>query len=292
MFRRPIWMPPSWSSSASPNRLAEAMRWDRDTLWPKHNLPAGIPVAEVQGTMKPYDYQVLLWVAKRHSSSRDAASSTSPDLDAMNPKYLILRGEDRMPNMERIELARTEAAGLVDVSLWHNPGHLPRAWIVHRVEVLPPLASHDPRDVWRRTEQVYYPGGRPRDLRESAVVEAAVRLDGEQGPAGGEACRVSRCDPCRVEIEAELKQPGLVVLSDQFFPGWHLEVETPGQGSRQVPILRTNRMMRGAWLGAGRHRLIYRCRPASFLWGAWLSGVGWIALGAIALFGFRRRNIG
>ena len=292
VFRRPIWMPPSWSSSASPNRLAEAMRWDRDTLWPKHNLPAGIPVAEVQGTMKPYDYQVLLWVAKRHSSSRDAASSTSPDLDAMNPKYLILRGEDRMPNMERIELARTEAAGLVDVSLWHNPGHLPRAWIVHRVEVLPPLASHDPRDVWRRTEQVYYPGGRPRDLRESAVVEAAVRLDGEQGPTGGEACRVSRCDPCRVEIEAELKQPGLVVLSDQFFPGWHLEVETPGQGSRQVPILRTNRMMRGAWLGAGRHRLIYRCRPASFLWGAWLSGVGWIALGAITLFGFRRRNIG
>ncbi|MFH1922217.1 MAG: hypothetical protein ABIP48_20325 [Planctomycetota bacterium] len=329
VFRRPIWMPPSWSSSASPDRMAEAMRWDRDTLWPKHNLPAAVAVAEVQGTMKPYDYQVLLWVTKRHAlKSGDAVPPATPMLEAMNPKYLILRANDRPHGMEPVALAGTEADGLEDVSLWHNPEHLPRAWIVHRVEVLPPMASRDPREIWRRTEQVFYPEGRRRDLRESAVVEADVKLipishqadtlrdsvpllrrssarrssaallalrqavahGGEKSglnavpaEAGGETCRVTRYDPLCVEIEARLAQPGLVVLADQHYPGWHLEVETAGQPSRTVPILRTNRVMRGAWLEAGRHRLTYRYRPPRFLWGAWLSGLGWIGLGAIGI---------
>jgi len=93
---------------------------------------------------------------------------------------------------------------------------------------------------------------------------------------------VVRYGPSCVEIEAELRRPGLVVLCDQFYPGWRLEVDTPGERTREVPILRVSRAMRGAWLGAGRHRLVYRYRPASFLWGAWLSGIGWIALAAVA----------
>jgi len=241
-------------------------------------------VAEVQGTMKPYDYQVLLWVTKRHTlKPGEAVPPATPMLEAMSPKYLILRANDRPHGMEPIALDGTEAESLEDVSLWHNPEHLPRAWIVHRVEVLPPMASRDPREIWRRSEQVFYPHGRRRDLRESAVVEADVKLDAVPAEAGGETCRVTRYDPLCVEIEAQLARPGLVVLADQHFPGWHLEVETAGRPSRAVPILRTNRVMRGAWLEAGRHRLTYRYRPARFLWGAWLSGIGWIGLGAVGI---------
>jgi len=220
-------------------------------------------------------------------------------------KYLILRGSDRMPAMEPIALAGTDAEDLPDVSLWYNPGHLPRAWIVHRVDVLPPLSSSDPREVWRRTTDVLYADGRPRNLRESAVVEAdgwspsprrEAETAGDRGSAdatascsgdatasGEPSCRIVRYEPSRVEIEARLDRPGLVVLADQFYPGWRLEVETLGRGAREVPILRTNRVMRAAWLPAGRHRLCYRYRPASLLAGACLSLLGWLGLAAIGL---------
>jgi hypothetical protein len=308
MFRHPIWMPRAWYSRASSTRLAEAMQWDRDTLWPKYNLSAAIPVAEVEGTMKPYDYQVFLWVAKRGLHGRGGSGSLpASGLSAIGAKYVILRGTDRPPDLEPIDLEGTEAQELDDVSLWHNPAHLPRTWVVHDVAALPPVASDDPLKLWRRTERVLFAGGRWRDLRQSAVVETGPERepDSQRGRSpfsatgygkeestgkkatvglpleGGEACRVVRYEPLCVEIEAELKRPGLVVLGDQFYPGWRLEVATEGQGRRDVPLVRANRVMRGAWLPAGRHRLTYRYRPAGFLWGAWLSGLGWIGLAVL-----------
>jgi hypothetical protein len=280
-------LPPAWSSSASAHRITQSLDWDRDTLFAKHNLSPAIAIAEVQGTMKPFDYQVLLWVRKwvregGRSSFSHAEESCVPFL----AEYLILPGNDRMPGMDPIALEGT-AAGLEDVSLWHNPAHLPRAWIVHQVDVLPPLASDNPYLVWRRTEEVFCPGGRPRDLRKSAVIEAKRAASLFSASVGQDhlqpSCRLLRYEPSRVEVEAELQRPGLVVLGDQFYPGWRLEVETAGQPTREVPILRANRVMRGAWLPAGRHRLTYRYRPASLLWGAWLSGLGWIGLGAMGV---------
>ncbi len=50
-----------------------------------------------------------------------------------------------------------------------------------------------------------------------------------------------------------------------------------------MPILRTNRVMRAAWLPAGRHRLIYRYRAGSFFWGAAISVLGGTALGALGI---------
>ena len=40
---------------------------------------------------------------------------------------------------------------------------------------------------------------------------------------------------------------GEQALADQFYPGWTLEVETDGRAARTMPILRTNRVMRGVW---------------------------------------------
>ena len=94
----------------------------------------------------------------------------------------------------------------------------------------------------------------------------------------GESCRVVCYEPARVEIEAVLTRPGQVILCDQFYPGWQLAVETAGQAGRAVPIVQAHRVMRGAELPAGRHRLVYRYRPASLIWGGLGSGLGWLAI--------------
>jgi len=185
--------------------------------------------------------------------------------------------------------------------VWTNPRHMPRAWIAEQVEVLPPLGRRDPAEPGRRTDLVLFPQGCPRDLRRSSVVETGAELPRaastsgdrpptDEGASSGTAsadppapqwCRLLHYDPLRVEIEAHLARPGLVVLCDQFYLGWQLEIQTAGCASRRLPILRTNRVMRGAWLPAGRHLLCYRYRPGSFFWGALASGIGWFALGTL-----------
>jgi len=315
-WRRRTWMPASWKTRSRPTRLAEAIEWDRDTLRPKYNLAWRIPMAEVHTVVMPYDYQVFLSAGRRGQSphppglsehaerGRRIAGETQPPvarplLDAVGVRYVIL------PEGESLPQGQPVGGSLEDARLWKNPHHLPRAWIAEQVEVLPPIGRRDPSELRRQTDLVLFPQGRPRDLRHSAVVEMETKLPSvdsqpidrpatDQGtPNGAEApgccsdhwCRVAHYDPSRVEIEAHLAHPALVVLCDQFYPGWQLEVETSGGGNRRVPILRTNRVMRGAWLPAGRHRLRYRYRPESFFWGALASGIGWLALGTLGIGG-------
>jgi len=105
----------------------------------------------------------------------------------------------------------------------------------------------------------------------------------------GESCRVTRYEPSRVEIAARLTSPGVVILRDQFYPGWRLEVETVGQGCCEVPIVRTDQVMRGAHLPAGEHRLVYRYQPKSVFWGAVVSGFAWIGLAVAGIAGCQGR---
>jgi hypothetical protein len=310
VFRRGIWMPEAFARSSSAGRLGEAVRWDHDTLWPKYNLSAGISLAEVNGTMTLDDYRVFLRETRRR---REGAAPDPGSLGAVNTKYLILRGDETFPGAEPLGRDRIRSARIDDVSLWKNPEVLPRAWIVHQVETLPAIDGRDPDQIRERTEEIFWPRGSRRNLRVEAVVERGQERENGSRDASGapwglsniasfdseaassdlsqERCRVVHYDSLRVEIAAELSEPGLVVLADQFYPGWQLEVRTAGEASRRVPILRTNRVMRGAWLPAGRHRLVYRYRPSGFFWGLIVSLSGWIGLGAVGGWPVVRRRM-
>jgi uncharacterized membrane protein YfhO len=66
-----------------------------------------------------------------------------------------------------------------------------------------------------------------------------------------------------------------VVLADVYYPGWKLTID-----GKPAPILRINRLMRGALVSAGRHTLVYTYEPISFT-----AGLAGSALGVIALLG-------
>jgi hypothetical protein len=275
VYRHSTWMRAEWQSSRSPTRLADAMQWDVETLLPKYNLVSRIPLAEVHGAMILHDYRTLLEVGQEARLSAETGA-----VPLALAEYVILPANEILPEGEWIEV------DVEDASVWRNARHLPRAWIVHQVDVLPPLESDDPTEMRQRTQKVLRPNGHARDLRISAVVECsggacpALSSNADPCPPEGQSCRVVHCDALRVEIDVELVRPGLVVLCDQFYPGWQLEVETSGADPpcRHAPILRTNRVMRGAWLPEGHHRLIYRYCPASFFYGAVISGLGWIGI--------------
>ncbi len=284
VFRRPAWSPGAWHKASSALRLGSAVDWYRATLQPEHHVGTGMALAHVPDALNLADYQTFLMAARlARGEARPSLLPRQSVLNALGAAYVLLAGSEVPHEGERVRVEHAGAVGPEDVSLWYNSGALDRAWVVRDVETLPPLESRDLGERFRRARMVLDRDGRPRDFRQSAVVEIETRSfprDAKTEPSGslpGETCRVVRHEADRVEIEAVLRRPGLVVLADQFYPGWDLEIASDGREPRPAPILRTNRVMRGVWLPAGHHRLVYRYRPAALVWGAAVSLVAWIA---------------
>ncbi len=84
-------------------------------------------------------------------------------------------------------------------------------------------------------------------------------------------------------MEVDLKTPGLVILADAYYPGWKLTIN-----GKPATIYRTNRMMRGAAVEAGKSTLVYTYDPASFRVGVTISMIGLFALAALGLWSARR----
>jgi hypothetical protein len=177
---------------------------------------------------------------------------------------------------------------------------LPRAWIVHNVEALPPLPFPlRVSAVDERTKAVLFPSNKARDFAHSAVVETEQPLDewaassaGDTAVENKESCRITHYDPQRIVIETHLARPGLLVLSDAWFPGWKAIVTAEGT-SRESPIYRTDRVLRGVWLSAAEQTVEFRFQPASYVRGAVISVMSWLIFGLVGLaFVAKRKTTG
>lgn len=93
---------------------------------------------------------------------------------------------------------------------------------------------------------------------------AVVEGQAPRGPAGAEPTRgrIVTLEPNRLVAEIETPGPGLVVVSEAYFPAWRVTVN--GEPARVVPA---NVMFRGVPVtGAGVHRIEMHLQPFRF-WG-------------------------
>lgn len=297
IYRARPWLPTEWRTASSPQRLQQAVAWDRDTLFPKYNLREGIGIFHTAGTLAPADWEILRNQAEQLAltGGSDDVAAAAAWLDALHAAYLIVPSENFWPGVrDRYKLTNAPQA-IPSAMVLDNPRCLPRAWIVHLWDVISPPTNNQPERLRAIAQQVLLPDGRARDFRQSALVEAddVSAVTAASAPSdSGETCEVVHYDPLRIEIAAELKSPGLVVLSEQFFPGWRLSVRSEGSGADyDVTILRTNGILRGAFLAAGRHRLSYQYQPPSFAYGMAINVAGWLALLAFGVMAIRRLGL-
>jgi hypothetical protein len=253
-------------------------------------VPAGQPV--VYFPRRGYD----LWGARYFllPASPDWTSQDRGIASFLDQTELIYPGPDVL--YERRARDGREPWGVRhDWQLRRNTAAYPRAWIVHHARIRPLATDREARahllrailfmndPIWREAHQTVL------DLRQMAVIEAddAGRLRGFLSPTrvgASELVSVVRYEAQRVELRAVLERPGLVILADTDYPGWHLTID-----GRPAPIYRANRLMRGAAVLAGRHTLVYTFRPASFRLGAFVSLVGLVLLGVLTWSSWRER---
>jgi hypothetical protein len=179
-----------------------------------------------------------------------------------------------------------------DYQIRRNLKAYPRAWVVHEGRSLPVLdgltraeRSGPIQDMLYSADTIWNDSAMPvhdphRLIWIDLDQQLALRgfLNG-QSPTPRETVKVSYPRPDRVEIEAKLDAPGVVVLADSFYPGWKLTID-----GQPAPIHRVNRMMRGAPVDVGRHQLVYSFDPVSFKVGRLLSMAGLVASMLLAVF--------
>ena len=185
-----------------------------------------------------------------------------------------------------------------DYQILRNKDAYPRAWVVHDIRLKPPILDLNRKSRTRTVYEILYPADAywfdPEwllyDPRRTAWVETEDGLPlAPFGPGGSplhsETASVVDRSPQRVELDVSLVRPGLVVLADAFYPGWRLTID-----GQPATIHRTNRMMRGATVPSGRHRLVYTYDPGSFRVGGVISVASLVVVALYPLgLGWRRK---
>jgi hypothetical protein len=153
------------------------------------------------------------------------------------------------------------------VNVYEIATPLPRAFVVG--ETIPVDSTEEA--VKRMTAEDFDPA------RQAVVEGRSVKLPA--GAASSTEVRVVRRSNAALTLHASLERPGLLVLSEGYYPGWRATVD-----GHAAPVVRTNAMIRGVVLDAGEHEVVFRFRSISVAAGAIVSSL------AIALVASERRR--
>jgi hypothetical protein len=163
----------------------------------------------------------------------------APLVDLMGVRWLLSVHE--LPFVER-------RAGPVRV--YENDAAFPPAFVVGCVE--------------RTSDAVAALDG--LDPRRWAIVETEVAVpDCREGPMREATTERPRAGEVRVAATG----PGLLVLTDSWYPGWRATVD-----GVETAIVRADATFRGVVVGEGDHDVVFRYRPTWLPWSTALAGIG------------------
>ncbi len=193
----------------------------------------------------------------------------SPLLDLLNVKYLLT---DQEPG-ERWELVYQDEGA---VRVYRNRDVMPRAFVVYRAEVVRSAAE----SLERLTSGHF-------NFREAVILEE--HPTGWTAPAPIPAvapeARFISYEPNRVLLEVRTDADGLLVLTDNYAPGWKALLD--GQPAR---IYIADHAFRAVVVPAGQHQVEFVYQPMSFWAGAAVSLLTSLALIAGLLYLWLRRR--
>jgi hypothetical protein len=166
-----------------------------------------------------------------------------------------------------------------DARLYEVEGALPRAFVVPSQTVV--------EDDDAAFEAITAPDFDPRATVVTEERIAGIPSGGSRpriGPPGSSA-EIVGYEPERVRIRASSDGPGMLVLSDNHYPGWKATVD-----GEPVDVERVDYLLRGVPLAAGEHTVEFSYEPVSWRAGWIVSLLALIGLAAALVVGVRRRR--
>lgn len=253
-----------------PDSLRWGFRWDRMTLRNATYFPLGYRFAFDRGNER---LDVMPGAAVARLLATQGNDGARPEALA---RLLSLAGVDRVvcyggfdiPGFAQAQ--RLEEESNIPVVVMKSTAALPRAYIVHRGEVVSDLG-----EALRRLDDTSFDPERSVILEED--VGAAPPLIAGQEPPRARA-RILEERPTRLLVETQSEARGWLVLTDTFYPGWKARVD-----GNEAPLIRANAMFRAVPVGAGRHEIEFLYRPSSVKTGLMVTAAALLLAGLLAI---------
>jgi len=192
-------------------------------------------------------------------SAEKIAGSHDRRLDMLNARYFLTTTYNTSYDALA---ARPDRFSMVfadrTVRVFENRLALPRAFFVplsdQSVEVLDDDAQ------LRRVKDPSF------DPQKTVVVDSSAPLPARKAPTIDSApprVEVVRVSSNSIELRVDLATPGILVLSQIFYPGWHANA-----GGHDLPVFKVNYALTGVALDAGVQSVRFVYRPMSYKLGA------------------------
>jgi hypothetical protein len=211
--------------------------------------------------------------------------ASNPMFDLLGIRYLVFHdGPDSRPPDAKEQFRRVYRAD--GVKILENLHAAPRAFVVHDLKAVPDMAAA--LQFFTTTNPAHFPDGSVRvqhfDPRSRAVIEADPKVARPQSCAkdAPSSTRIVSYSATKVKIAVTNSCPGLMVLSDEYFPGWSATVN-----GHHAAVYPTDVALRGVPVPAGSSTVVLRYRPAPFRKGLILFAIGLVALAVLAVTGLQ-----
>jgi hypothetical protein len=252
---------------------------DQESLLPA-NAPSvyGIEDLHVFGPLHPEDLDLLLGAVEprvanpwRLAPFEREESLASPVLDLFGVRYVLAAHALSRAGLRLVKQA--------DLFIYENDRALPRALFVpgwrltrSRGEAARMLArgAVDPRE-WVL-------------LEESPSDGAPAQVEDATGTTGTTSVRIVERRDTRVVVEKTGPDPGFVLLTDAFYPGWIASVD-----DEPARLLRADVMFRAVRVGSGTRRVVFEYHPTALKVGIWTTAAAIVAMLVLARLAIAQR---
>ena len=215
----------------------------KETLVPNFGVYAALPSANNDDPLK-----VTHWLQLMKQLDNGGAHQRARLMSLMNVGFVVTAASDSLgPPLY--------ADGEMTIQAVEQA--LPRAYFVPQAYV-----------VKDGSEAIARISNRDFDSRREVIImepEEELRASPERA-AGAEMGEVivNELSPSLLQLLVDLPEPGYVVLTDTYYPGWQATVD-----GQPAPILQANLAFRAIAVEAGQHEIIFSYRPRSFTFGLW-----------------------
>jgi hypothetical protein len=189
-------------------------------------------------------------------------------LQAINVKYVVAFHSLQVKGLELVREFPEHYSKLYEVT---DP--VPRAYIAQRA-----IYDLDPKTTLERMASDGF------DPLRDVILDVPIHTE-TKGVFQSNAA-ITLYQNNRVLINTQLSQPGVLVLTDAFYPGWKVFV-----GGDEHPIRRANYLFRGVELPAGNHEVEFIYDPISFKIGLLISLLTAIVLIVVPCVAWNARRV-
>jgi hypothetical protein len=189
-------------------------------------------------------------------------------LSALSVRFILDRTENAGSEQTYPPSVVTPIDTFEDWRMYENLSSVPRIYFAEKIMMYKNASEF---------AQVFFS---PKTDMSRTVLISTEPVGIPENTVGGSAAIVSY-EPEHIAISTDRDMPGILVLTDTYFPGWEATID-----GKPAAIIRVNWTMRGIAVPGGKHIVTMSYRPKSVTYGGFLSmisiGTAIVTLGFIA----------